>query len=30
MIDPWIVLTLLALGVVTLITRCFFFMSDQP
>jgi branched-subunit amino acid transport protein len=28
-IDPWHVLTMLALAWVTLITRCFFFISDQ-
>ena len=30
MIDPWHVLTMLALALVTLVTRCFFFISDQP
>ena len=29
MIDPWHVLTMLALALVTLVTRCFFFLSDQ-
>ena len=30
MIDPWHVLTMIALALVTLVTRCFFFISDQP
>lgn len=29
-LDPWTLLTILALGVVTLVTRCFFFLSDRP
>jgi branched-subunit amino acid transport protein len=29
MSETWTLLTLLGLGVVTLVTRCFFFMSDQ-
>jgi len=29
MSEPWTLLTLLGLGIVTLVTRCFFFMSDQ-
>jgi len=29
-LDPWTLLTILALGVVTVITRGFFFLSDKP
>ena len=29
-LDPWTLLTILALGLVTLVTRCFFFLSDRP
>jgi branched-subunit amino acid transport protein len=29
-VDPWTLLTILALGVVTVITRGFFFLSDKP
>lgn len=29
-LNPWHLLTILALGVVTLVTRCFFFLSDKP
>jgi branched-subunit amino acid transport protein len=29
MTEPWTLLTLLGLGIVTLVTRCFFFISDQ-
>lgn len=29
-LDPWNLLTILALGVVTLVTRGFFFLSDKP
>jgi len=29
-VDPWTLLTIVALGVVTVITRGFFFMSDKP
>jgi branched-subunit amino acid transport protein len=29
-VDPWTLLTILALGVVTVITRGFFFMSSKP
>lgn len=29
-LDPWNLLTILALGVVTLVTRSFFFLSDKP
>lgn len=29
-LDPWTLLTILALGVVTVITRGFFFMSSKP
>ena len=29
-LDPWTLLTILALGVVTVVTRGFFFLSDKP
>lgn len=29
-LDPWTLLTILALGVVTVIARGFFFLSDKP
>jgi branched-subunit amino acid transport protein len=29
-VDPWTLLTILALGLVTVITRGFFFMSSRP
>jgi len=28
--DPWTVLTIVALAGVTVLTRCFFFISDRP
>ncbi len=29
-LDPWNLLTILALGLITLVTRGFFFLSDKP
>jgi branched-subunit amino acid transport protein len=29
-VDPWTLLTIVALGVITLVTRGFFFMSSKP
>jgi len=29
-VDPWTLLTILALGVITVVTRGFFFMSSKP
>lgn len=29
-VDPWTLLTIIGMGAITVLTRCFFFISDKP